>query len=61
MGGDQRIEQLQHVDEHVPQHDPVVFAKAAAARQGAQHHVARGLVLLRHGRLALDQGAVGVV
>jgi len=61
VGGHQRVEQLQHVDEHVPDHHAAAVAQALAAGQGAQHHVARGLVLLGHDRLALDQVAVGLV
>jgi hypothetical protein len=61
MRGHQRIQQLQHIDEHVPDHHALAVAQAFAAGQGAQHHVARRLVLFRHDGLALDQLAVGVV
>ncbi len=59
--GHQRVQEQQHVDEHVPDHHALAVAQALAAGQGAQHHVARGLVLVGHDGLALDQVAVGLV
>ncbi|MNJ50930.1 hypothetical protein D3C77_462200 [compost metagenome] len=61
VGGDQRVQQLQHVDEHVPDHHALAVAHALASGQGTQHHVARRLVLFGHDGLALDQGAIGLV